>query len=99
MAKQIEVNGKTYERCTESEWYNNHNTLTIRIEKRSKEDIYYKEVQKFPIIFEDKHRKCEVQGDGRIKIIDKDFKIEIYFKDSFHILKEAIDKAIEIRNG
>ena len=57
---------------------------------------YFKEVQKFPIVFEDEWRKIKVCED-RIWFIDKADDEKVYFEENIPLLIEAIEKLKEIK--
>jgi len=61
------------------------------------ETNFFKKIQKFPIVFEDKYYKFEIFEDI-IKIIAKNTSsiFEVGYKESFPLLVKAIEKAKEV---
>jgi len=59
-------------------------------------NLYFKPKQKFPLVFEDKHKKIEVDRDGNLDIYCLFQGDSIYFNSSKQVLFDAVDKAKEL---
>ncbi len=58
--------------------------------------VSFKPKQKFPIVFEDKHKKIEVDRYGNLDIYCFFQGDSIYFNSSKQLLFDAVDKAKEL---
>ena len=95
MKGTIEYNGKIYEECP----MGFHDLEIITHPGISKVTHYFKEKEKFPIVFENEDRVVKVSNYGDLRIGNKNTGETIHFSPyySLPLLEKAIEKSKELR--
>jgi hypothetical protein len=91
------INGEEWEEVSWEEWRRT-NGENCRILKYNEEEIVENTIyliKKKKNVFEDETYKIIVEDDG-IKVVEKPSDNFFYFEDSLPLLKEAVDRAMEI---